>query len=142
MTRKMTTKPESLLYKKLKENLPAAYITRIESRVTLGIPDCLIALDETAKFILVELKVVSRGKKVSLSPHQVAFHLKHASLSCPTFVLVQYSPPPTSKGSPMLLLFGGHQAEGLLKKGVDLEPLAAWPMDRVKWIELRQKLGA
>lgn len=135
----MTTKPESLLYKKVRENLPAAYITRIESRVNLGIPDCLVALEETAKFVMVELKVVSRGRKVSVSPHQVSFHLKHASLRCPTFFLVQYIPP---KSPAMLLLFGGHQAEGLLKKGVDLDPMAAWPMDRVNWIELRLALGA
>lgn len=135
-------KPESLLYKKLKDNLPAAHITRIESRVNLGIPDCLLALEETAKFVMLELKVVKRGRKVNLSPHQVSFHLKHASMGCPTYILVQYFPPPTAKGSATLMLFGGHQAEGLLKKGIDLEPVSAWPMDRVKWIELRQKLGA
>jgi hypothetical protein len=54
---KMAIKPEAGLYKRLKENLPEAHITRIESRVNLGIPDCLIALTKN-RFVMVELKVV------------------------------------------------------------------------------------
>ena len=33
---------------------------------------------------MLELKVVKRGKKVSLSPHQIAFHLVHAEMRVPT----------------------------------------------------------
>jgi hypothetical protein len=39
-----TIKPEAALYKRLKENLPNSHITRLESRVGLGVPDCLVAL--------------------------------------------------------------------------------------------------
>jgi hypothetical protein len=76
-----TIKPEAALYKRLKENLPNSHITRLESRVGLGVPDCLIALGpQQPRFVMVELKVTKRGRKVALSPHQVAFHLKHADL--------------------------------------------------------------
>jgi hypothetical protein len=40
----LAIKPEAALYKRLKENLPNSHITRLESRVGLGVPDCLIAL--------------------------------------------------------------------------------------------------
>jgi hypothetical protein len=74
-----TIKPEAALYKRLKENLPNSHITRLESRVGLGVPDCLIALGPPATSLCyggVEGNV-KRGRKVALSPHQVAFHLKH-----------------------------------------------------------------
>ena len=76
----MPSKPESGLYQRLKENLPACHITRIESRVNLGIPDCLVAFKVPGEFVMVELKVVRRGRKVALSPHQVSFHAKHADM--------------------------------------------------------------
>jgi hypothetical protein len=84
-------KPEAGLYKRLKENLPNSHITRLESRVGLGIPDCLVALGpQQPRFVMIELKVV-KGRKLAISPHQVAFHLKHADMKAPTFILVQFT---------------------------------------------------
>jgi Holliday junction resolvase len=136
----MAVKPEAGLYKRLKENLPEAHITRIESRVNLGIPDCLIALNKD-KFVMVELKVVKRGKKVALSPHQVAFHLKHASLGCPTYIMVQYHPAGTTTALKAdLLLYKGAQAEELLHLGVECTPFAKWSLSHVHWHMVRHAL--
>lgn len=108
--------------------------------MNLGIPDCLIAL-KNDKFVMVELKVVKRGKKVNLSPHQVAFHLKHSDLKCPTFILVQYHPAGTTSAlKAELLLYKGGQAVDLLHLGVTCEPHAKWPLSHVHWHMLRHAL--
>jgi hypothetical protein len=137
----MSKKPEGLLHKRLKENLPNSHITRIESRVNLGTPDCLVALTGEGVFVMVELKVVRKGRKIAMSPHQVAFHLKHADLNCPTYFLVEYHPPGTTsvlKG--FLYLYDGSQAEDLFMRGIDVEPIDKWPLSHVMWNVLRARL--
>ena len=130
----MPSKPESGLYQRLKENLPACHITRIESRVNLGIPDCLVAFKVPGEFVMVELKVVRRGRKVVLSPHQVSFHAKHADMNCPTYILVQYFPPGATRTSHSeLRLYAGEQAVELSMRGIDTVPLAAWPWTQIPW---------
>lgn len=90
---------------------------------------------------MVELKVVKRGRKVALSPHQVAFHVKHADLRCPTYVLVQYFPPRTTHAHKSeLLLYCGEQAIDLVNLGIDTPALARWPWTGVSWAELRKNL--
>jgi hypothetical protein len=136
----MPAKPESSLYARVRENLPDCYITRIESRVNLGIPDCLVAFPH-GEFVMLELKVVKRGRKILLSPHQVAFHMKHADLRCPTFILVQYQPPGTAHTKKSeLLLYRGGQALAMIKLGIDEPPLAKWPYGGLMWAALRQHL--
>jgi hypothetical protein len=137
-----TIKPEAALYKRLKENLPNSHITRLESRVGLGVPDCLIALGpQQAKFVMVELKVVKRGRKVALSPHQIAFHLKHADFKVPTFVLVQYQSAGTaSSRNAELRLYRGEQAGDLALVGIDIEPAWACNLAQMQWHMLRLEL--
>jgi len=135
----MATNPETLLYKRLKENLPDCHITRIESRVNLGIPDCLIALAKSRIFVMMELKVVKSGKKIRISPHQIAFHLKHADIGVPTFILVEYKPGVPGK-IPEILLYAGSQAEEIARLGIEAEPLARWPTRLVQWHILRHAL--
>ena len=53
---------ESKLYKRVKENLPNCTINKLENRGFLGIPDLLIGFSGL-KFVLIELKVVEKGKK-------------------------------------------------------------------------------
>jgi hypothetical protein len=108
--------------------------------VNLGIPDCLIALKDQGKFVMVELKVVKKGLKVNLSPHQVAFHIKHAELGCPSFVLVEYHPPNASRVNSFLQLYEGSQAGDLLARGVLLTPIDKWSLANVDWQVLREKL--
>lgn len=60
-------------------------ITRVESWVNLGIPDCILALP--GGFALAELKIGSPTGRVKLSPHQISFHEAHRAHAC--FVLVE-----------------------------------------------------
>ena len=89
---------------------------------------------------MVELKVVKTGQKVRLSPHQVAFHVKHASLGCPTYILVEYHRPASSGEKSQILLYEGSQAVDLFERGVNLEPLAKWDKRRMQWHILRHVL--
>ena len=94
-------------------------------------------------FVMVELKVVKRGRKVNLSPHQVAFQIKHADLRCPTYILVQYQPPGTAHASKSeLLLYAGEQAIDLVNFGIDTPAMARWPWTGISWAELRKFLVA
>tara|TARA_R100000278_G_scaffold56948_1_gene46969 strand:- start:822 stop:1253 length:432 start_codon:yes stop_codon:yes gene_type:complete len=136
----MSKKPESVLHQRLKENLPNVVITRLENRVGLGLPDCLIAIP-SAGFAMVELKVVSRGRKVRLSPHQVAFNLKHGMMGMPAWILVQYHPKGTTKRTEIeLRLYHGSQVVDLVDKGIDVPAVLRWPLPGIDWDRLRKQL--
>ena len=61
-------------------------ITRVESWVNLGIPDCILSLEK--RFMLVELKVAAPSGRVKLSAHQVAFQEAHRDYPC--FILASF----------------------------------------------------
>lgn len=122
---------ENKLYKRVKENLPNCTINKLENRGFLGIPDLLIGFSGL-KFVLIELKVVEKGKKVKFSPHQIAFQLKNKDLPC--FVLVEWKPKNT------LLLYHANQVEALLECGCELKPIVSYPMKEILWNMLRLKL--
>lgn len=89
-------------------------ITRVESWVNLGIPDCIIAIEN--RFHLVELKVAQPNGRVRISPHQIAFHNAHKG--CPTWIFVQYN-----KGRKIhLLVYEGWKAYTLVDLGILLPP--------------------
>lgn len=137
----MPAKPETKLYQRLKENLSSCLITRIESRVNLGIPDCLIAFRRTGAFVPVELKVVKHGRRVRLSPHQIAFHCRHAEIGCATYVLVLFVPygkEATKEG--VLKLYRGDQVLELAQSGVDTIALAEWHYGTMPWSMLELEL--
>lgn len=93
------------------------------------------------EFVMLELKVVKRGRKVNLSPHQTAFHAVHADMRCPTFILVQYWPPGSTRTAQSeLLLYHGSQAIELAELGVALAPVSRWPWTGVMWHMLRRDL--
>jgi hypothetical protein len=83
-------KPEAAFAARVREGLRphGVDIERIENRVNLGIADCLMGVGP--RFVAVELKVVERGLRVSLRPHQVAFLTRHAAKGRPCFVLILY----------------------------------------------------
>ena len=68
-------KDESKLWQKIKKNIPNIIWTRVESWASFGFPD-LVGYTEKGGFFTVELKVI-KSKKISFSPHQIAFHIKH-----------------------------------------------------------------
>ena len=110
-------------------------ITRLESRTGLGIPDCLIGFGPlNPGFAMLELKVVKGGRKVRLSPHQVAFSLKHASLGCPVFILVQaFARAESTAKESRILLFSGSQAGLLAQNGLETPALAEFPTFETDW---------
>ena len=89
--------------------------------------------------MLLELKVISRGRKIKISPHQIAFGIKSAGLGVPSFFLVLHCP---AKGAAELLLYKGAQAIELFSTGIDTPPLDRWPWLKVEWDALVELLAS
>ena len=86
----MTVKPETRLWKNLKKHLndgDGYLISRLESYVTPGFPDCLIFHNVTGFFTL-ELKVIHCNKKCILSTFQKAWNTIHYIHGAPVYILV------------------------------------------------------
>ena len=103
-------KAESKLWQKVKKNTPNITWTRVESWASFGFPD-LVGYAEKRGFFTVELKV-TKSNKVTFSPHQIAFHVKHPDN---TFILVE------ALGSGAVKLFRGSQILELEACGLELE---------------------
>ena len=73
--------------------------------------------DETGKFHFVELKFV-KANAVNLSPHQVAWHIRHKHSSCWTIIKKQNKPD----SDPVLFLYHAEQAMDLKANGLKTEP--------------------
>ena len=106
-------KSESKFYNEIKKNIDQISWLRLENSVSLGTPD-LLAYNINHTFFTVELKV-SKGNKISFSPHQIAFHFKHPKN---TFILVKGQDPRSPK------LFEGSKVHELLNVGFKSRPLA------------------
>ena len=101
---------ESNFWKTVKRNLPSdCHATRIENRHGGGIPDVHIVLNGFSFWI--ELKV-SKGNKVLLSPHQIAWNSAYCRKGGISFILVKQP----SQGS--LYLFEGVRCSELLDNGL------------------------
>ena len=103
-------KDESKLWQKVKKNTPNIIWTRVASWASFGFPD-LVGYTEKRGFFTMELKV-TKSKKVSFSPHQIAFHIKHPTN---TFILVQ------SHEQRCPILYPGAAVPELVACGVPLE---------------------
>ena len=114
-------KSESKFYNEIKKNINQISWLRLENSVSLGTPD-LLAYNTNHTFFTVELKV-SKGNKISFSPHQIAFHFKHSKN---TFILVKGQDPRSPK------LFEGSMIHELLNVGYKLRPLAQGYEDIIK----------
>ena len=77
-------KPERKFWLEVKKNTPGITWTRIENLALPGVPD-LLGYNKHQHFFTVELKV-SKSNSVRLSPHQIAFHVKHPKN---TYILVK-----------------------------------------------------
>ena len=113
----MTVKTETNFYKTFKrclENGSEKYIiTRIESYVTPGFPDCIIYHKDIG-FFTVELKVSNRSK-IKLSPHQISWNYRHALKGGRCFIIA------TPLEQTTLEIYGGRQSIDI-SKGI-YEPL-------------------
>ena len=116
-------KPEVKLWHELKRNTSKIIWTRLENRAIFGTPD-LLGYPPSGNLFTVELKV-SRGNKITFSPHQISFHMKH---NLNTFILVACAP---DKGK--VRLYPGSSILELVDSGLKLEPLReGWQACRLK----------
>ena len=106
-------KDESKLWQKVKKNTPNIIWTRVESWASFGFPD-LVGYTEKRGFFTMELKV-TKSKKVSFSPHQIAFHFKHPKDS---YILVKTLAPRAIK------LYPGSAIKELVNYGPTHPPIA------------------
>ncbi len=102
--------PERKFYQKIKRNFTEFSLIRLENNSLLGTPDLLV-YNANGHFFTIELKV-TKSNKVTFSPHQISFHVKHPKN---TFILVEALGPGTVK------LFRGSRIMELAACGFKLE---------------------
>ena len=115
-------KPETKFWQYWKKNTPNIIWTRLENMSSFGTPD-LLGYNKNKFFFTVELKVTNTNK-VRLSPHQIAFHIRHPEN---TFILV--------KTKLACRLYLGKQVKELLACGCSLAPVACGWTDTRLWLE-------
>ena len=135
----MARKPDSVFSDYVRERLRDVDISRVESVANLGFPDMVVA-DKlgSGRVGFLENKVVQRGLKVGLRPHQVSFLVRHWSYGCPAFLLVKHLP--IGKRIGLVFLYHGGQVTDVLLEGLRVAPVRRWSSDAVDWEELRKLL--
>jgi hypothetical protein len=133
-------KPEAAFATRVREGLTkfGVDIERIENRVNLGIPDMLLGVGE--RFVMMELKVVQRGLKVGLRPHQIAFMERQSGKGRPCFILVLQSGGTVLKPA-AVHLYHGRDAIKLAEVGLRLQSLKSWPSRGMNWEDLYKTLS-
>jgi len=102
--------PESKLYQKFKKATPQIIWNRIENLAVPGMPDAL-GYNKNHFYFTVEFKV-TKGNKVRLSPHQIAYHVTHPKNS---FICIEHL------GSGSLKLYEGSVIRELVACGLQLD---------------------
>ena len=102
--------PERKLYQKVKKNFSDFSLIRLENNSLHGTPDLLVS-NARGHFFTIELKV-TKSNKVTFSPHQIAFHVRHPNN---TFILVEALDQRAVK------LFPGSKIQELVACGLELE---------------------
>ena len=115
-------RPETKFWQYWKKNTPNIIWTRLENMSSFGTPD-LLGYNKNKFFFTVELKVTNTNK-VRLSPHQMAFHIRHPEN---TFILV--------KTKLDCRLYLGKQVKELFACGCSLAPVACGWTDTRLWLE-------
>jgi hypothetical protein len=121
-------KPETKFYAKVKRNFTEIQWTRLENLSVPGTPD-LLGYNNNCHFFTVELKV-TKTNKITFSPHQIAFHVKHP---LNTFILVLDASLKLPK------LYEGSCIRDLVARGLKHEPKESGFKDIEKFLSL---LGA
>ena len=113
----MTVKPETTFWKSVKTLLDDGnyIVSRLESYVTPGFPDCLIYHRDTG-FFTIELKIAQPNNRITLSPFQIAWNMKHAVAGSQSYILVSLVQGGEVK------LFHGCKTKDLGHSTVDLVP--------------------
>tara|TARA_Y100001938_G_scaffold134967_1_gene196046 strand:- start:756 stop:1163 length:408 start_codon:yes stop_codon:yes gene_type:complete len=127
----MSAKPESKLWKALRDGITDIHWVRIESWSSPGVPD----VNGCAEFgeFWIELKVI-KNNRVLLSPHQVAWHLVRSRNCGHSFILAREA------GRTPLILFSGSKAKDLADKKIpEIAQIATIPHP-YDWSKLRGSL--
>jgi len=104
-------KPETKFYGQVKKYITEISWIRIENLAVPGTPD-LLGYNNNCLFFTVELKY-TKTNKVTFSPHQIAFHVKHP---LNTFILVFDASCKVPK------LYEGKDIKELVSGGLKLDP--------------------
>ena len=105
----MSKGPEANFWNSIRLKLPKkCFATRIENKHGGGVPDVHMVWDGLPFWL--ELKV-TKSNAVSISPHQIAWHMAYCARGGASFYLVKRS---TSRE---LLLFGGENGAALADGG-------------------------
>ena len=102
--------PERKLYQKIKKHFSDFSLIRLENNSLHGTPDLLVS-NARGHFFTIELKV-TKSNKVTFSPHQISFHVKHPHN---TFIMVE------ALGPSVVKLFPGSKIQELVACGLELE---------------------
>ena len=117
-------KPETKFYGQVKKYFKEFSLIRLENLSVPGTPDLLV-YNNNCHFFTIELKV-TKTNKVTFSPHQIAFHVKHP---LNTFILVFDASLRLPK------LYEGKDIRTLVSCGLKQEPLRqGWDACRL-WLE-------
>jgi hypothetical protein len=107
--------PEAKFYQQIKRNFKEFSLIRLENSSLLGTPDLLVC-NTSGHFCTIELKV-TKSKKISFSPHQIAFHKRHPKN---TFIMVKTLGPLPPNTSPISMFHGSRITE-LVTSGLKLD---------------------
>ena len=121
-------KPETKFYANVKKNITQISWIRIENLSVPGTPD-LLGYNNYGVFFTVELKY-TKTNKITFSPHQIAFHIKHPTN---TFILVLDASCKSPK------LYEGSRIRDLAAGGLVHKPMLQGFPDIKNFLEL---LGA
>ena len=130
-------KSETKFYGQVKKNITKISWIRIENLAVPGTPD-LLGYNNNGVFFTVELKY-TKTNKVTFSPHQIAFHVKH---SHNTFIIVQALGPRASKTFPIpkpwvdepIYMFRGSQIRELASRGLELDACGLGLEDSIRYL--------
>ena len=101
---------EAQLWKYLKNKTPQITWVKVENTSHLGTPD-LLGYNKNKHFFTLELKV-TKSNRLTFSPHQIAFHIKHPINSY--IIAMQLV-------GQELKLYEGNQIELLATRGMKLD---------------------
>jgi hypothetical protein len=105
----MSKGPEANFWNTIRNNLPKkCFATRIENKHGGGVPDVHMVWDGLPFWL--ELKV-TKSNAVSISPHQIAWHMAYHARGGQSFYLVKRSKDRD------ILLFGGDKGSMVLESG-------------------------
>ena len=117
-------KPETKFYGQVKKYFKEFSLIRLENLSVPGTPDLLV-YNNNCHFFTIELKV-TKTNKVTFSPHQIAFHVKHP---LNTFILVLDACLKLPK------LYEGKEIRELVSGGLKHEPMHQGFENITKYLE-------